>query len=108
MSSGHDTLLPEDGQMSDAYIAHQAARARWRRADRHTGRDQTARYTAHLLMATSGDCIPGFRKLAEACHAHGAVVVSQPFHPGLEIMEAANGLLAVPYSASAVPIGVSR
>ena len=59
-------------------------------------------------MATSDDCIPGFHKLAEACHAHGVVVVSQPFHPGREIMEGANGLLAVSYSASAVPIGVSR
>ena len=27
MSSGHYTLLPENGQVSDAYIAYQAARA---------------------------------------------------------------------------------
>ncbi|MEB3881501.1 oxidoreductase, partial [Pseudomonas guariconensis] len=55
------------------------------------------------LMATDDACIDGYRRLAEACHAHGTVVLSQLFHPGREIMETADGLLAVAYSASAVP-----
>ena len=54
-------------------------------------------------MATDDACIDGYRRLAEACHAHGTVVLSQLFHPGREIMETADGLLAVAYSASAVP-----
>ncbi|QCO57222.1 FAD-binding protein (plasmid) [Pseudorhodobacter turbinis] len=106
MSTGHDTLLPHGGQVSDEYIAYQEARARGGAGlivTQVAGVHETARYTAHLLMATDDDCIPGFRKLAEACHAHGAVVISQLFHPGREIMEGANGLLAVSYSASAVP-----
>ena len=106
MSTGHDTLLPEHGQVSEAYIAYQKARAQGGAGlivTQVAGVHETARYTAHLLMATSDDCIPGFRKLAEACHAHGAVVVSQLFHPGREIMEGPNGLLAVSYSASSVP-----
>lgn len=106
MSTGHDTLLPEHGHVSEAYIAYQTARAQGGAGlivTQVAGVHETARYTAHLLMATSDDCIPGFRKLAEVCHAHGAVVVSQLFHPGREIMEGPNGLLAVSYSASAVP-----
>ncbi|WP_050526859.1 oxidoreductase [Pseudorhodobacter aquimaris] len=106
MSTGHDTLLPHGGHVSDDYIAYQEARARGGAGlivTQVAGVHETARYTAHLLMATDDDCIPGFRKLAEACHAHGAVVISQLFHPGREIMEGANGLLAVSYSASAVP-----
>lgn len=54
-------------------------------------------------MATDDACIDGYRQLAEACHAHGTVVLSQLFHPGREIMESADGLLAVAYSASSVP-----
>lgn len=106
MSTGHDTLLPEGGQVSDAYIAYQEARARGGAGlivTQVAGVHETARYTSHLLMATTDACIPGYTKLAQACHAHGAVVVSQLFHPGREIMEGANGLLAVSYSASAVP-----
>lgn len=106
MSTGHDTLLPEHGQVSEAYIAYQEARARGGAGlivTQVAGVHETARYTSHLLMATQDDCIPGYRRLAEACHAHGAVVVSQLFHPGREIMEGPNGLLAVSYSASAQP-----
>jgi 2,4-dienoyl-CoA reductase-like NADH-dependent reductase (Old Yellow Enzyme family) len=54
-------------------------------------------------MATDDACIEGYRKIAQTCHAHGTVVLSQVFHPGREIMESSDGLLAVAYSASAVP-----
>ena len=64
---------------------------------------ETARYTSHLLMATKDDCIPGYRRLAEALHAEGVTVFSQLFHPGREIMESADGLLAVAYAPSVSP-----
>ena len=54
-------------------------------------------------MATDDACIDGYRRLAETCHAHGTLVLSQIFHPGREIMESADGLLAVAYAPSAVP-----
>ena len=41
--------------------------------------------------------------MAGACHRHGALVYGQLFHPGREIMETADGLAPVAYSASAVP-----
>ena len=67
------------------------------------GVHETARYTGHMLMATEDDCIPGYGRLAKACHAEGAVVFSQLFHPGREIMESADGLLAVAYAPSVAP-----
>ncbi|NPD14007.1 FAD-dependent oxidoreductase [Xinfangfangia sp. D13-10-4-6] len=106
MSSGHDTCLPEHGLINEAYIAYQEARAKGGTGlivTQVAGVHETARYTSHLIMATSDDCIPGYAELARRCHAHGAVVISQLFHPGREIMESADGMLAVAYSASATP-----
>ena len=49
----------------------------------------TAEYAAlaALLIATGPDCVPGYRRLAEACHRHGAKLFAQLFHPGREILE---------------------
>jgi 2,4-dienoyl-CoA reductase-like NADH-dependent reductase (Old Yellow Enzyme family) len=54
-------------------------------------------------MATDDACIPGYRRIADVCHANGTVVLSQIFHPGREIMESSEGPLAVAYSASSTP-----
>ncbi|MGQ7817946.1 oxidoreductase [Metapseudomonas furukawaii] len=106
MSTGHDTSLPTDGRINDALVAYHAARARGGAGlivTQVAGVHETARYTSHMLMATDDACIPGYRKLAEACHAHDCRVFAQLFHPGREIMESGDGLLAVAYSASSVP-----
>lgn len=106
MSTGHDTCLPTDNLVNDALIAYQRARAEGGAGLivlQVAGVHDSARYTSHVLMATDDACIDGYRRLAEACHAHDTVVLSQLFHPGREIMETADGLLAVAYSASAVP-----
>lgn len=106
MSTGHDTVLPVDGTVNDALIAYHLARARGGAGlivTQVAGVHETARYTSHLLMATGDECIPGYRRLAEALHAEGATVFSQLFHPGREIMESADGLLAVAYAPSCVP-----
>ncbi|HDS1736571.1 FAD-dependent oxidoreductase [Pseudomonas sp. BP8] len=106
MSSGHDTCLPTDNLVNERLIAYQRARAEGGVGLivlQVAGVHDSARYTSHVLMATDDSCIDGYRQLAEACHAHGTLVLSQLFHPGREIMESADGLLAVAYSASAVP-----
>ncbi|MCE0850191.1 FAD-dependent oxidoreductase [Pseudomonas asiatica] len=106
MSTGHDTCLPTDNLVNDKLIAYQRARAAGGVGLivlQVAGVHDSARYTSHVLMATDDACIDGYRQLAEACHEHGTVVLSQLFHPGREIMESADGLLAVAYSASAVP-----
>lgn len=106
MSTGHDTILPTDGTVNPALIAYHQARARGGAGlivTQVAGVHETARYTSHLLMATTDACIPGYRALAEAVHAEGCAIFSQLFHPGREIMESADGLLAVAYAPSVSP-----
>ncbi|MCB5410712.1 FAD-dependent oxidoreductase [Pseudogemmobacter faecipullorum] len=106
VSTGHDTCLPEHGEITDSYIEYQRRRAKGGVGvivTQVAGVHETARYTSHLIMASSDECIPGYQRLAAACQAEGALVFSQLFHPGREIMESANGMLAVAYSASASP-----
>ena len=106
MSTGHDTVLPTDSKVNDALIAYHRARAKGGAGLivlQVSGVHETARYTSHALMATDDDCIDGYRRLAGALHAEGCAVFGQLFHPGREIMETADGLLAVAYAPSAVP-----
>jgi 2,4-dienoyl-CoA reductase-like NADH-dependent reductase (Old Yellow Enzyme family) len=56
-----------------------------------------------MILATSDACIPGYRKIAEACHEFDCAVFGQLFHPGREILQAPNGTAPVAYSASAAP-----
>jgi len=106
VSAGHDTTLPTDGTVNDALVAYHAARAAGGVGlviVQVAGVHESARYTSHMLMAVSDDCIPGYRTLASTCHEHGALVVGQLFHPGREIMESQDGRAPVAYSASNVP-----
>ncbi|MFT0170103.1 FAD-dependent oxidoreductase [Paraburkholderia mimosarum] len=106
MSTGHDTTMPTDGRINDALVAYHEARARGGAGlivMQVAGVHETARYTSHLLMATDDDCIPGYRRLADAVHAHGCRLFTQLFHPGRELMESADGLLAVAYAPSSTP-----
>lgn len=106
MSTGHDTVLPTDGTVNDALVAYHLARARGGVGlivTQVAGVHETARYTSHLLMATGDECIAGYKRLADALHAEGTAVFSQLFHPGREIMESADGLLAVAYAPSVSP-----
>lgn len=106
MSSGHDTSMPTDNRVNEQLIAYHKARAEGGVGLivlQVAGVHDSARYTSHVLMATDDACIEGYRKLADSCHAYGTLVLSQVFHPGREIMESSDGLLAVAYSSSAVP-----
>jgi len=106
MSSGHDTSMPTDNRVNERLIAYHRARAEGGVGLivlQVAGVHDSARYTSHVLMATDDTCIDGYRRLAETCHAHGTLVLSQIFHPGREIMESSDGLLAVAYSASCAP-----
>lgn len=106
MSSGHDTSMPTDNLVNEQLIAYHRARAEGGVGLivlQVAGVHDSARYTSHVLMATDDACIDGYRRLAETCHAHGTLVLSQVFHPGREIMESSDGLLAVAYAPSGVP-----
>ena len=60
-------------------------------------------YSSALLMATSDDCIPGYRDIAQRCHAHGCKVFAQLFHPGREIRQSPGGGMALAFAPSATP-----
>jgi 2,4-dienoyl-CoA reductase-like NADH-dependent reductase (Old Yellow Enzyme family)/thioredoxin reductase len=105
-SSGHDTVLVDDGMVTDDLVAYHEARARGGAGlivAQVAGVHETARYTSHVLMATDDSCIPGYRRLADAVHPHGCVLFGQLFHPGREIMESQDGALPVALAPSAVP-----
>jgi len=106
LSTGHDTTLPTDGTVNDALIAYQEARARGGAGliiVQVAGIHDSARYTTHILMADTDDCIPGYRLLAEAVHRHGAKIFAQIFHPGREILESLDGTAPIAYAPSFSP-----
>jgi 2,4-dienoyl-CoA reductase-like NADH-dependent reductase (Old Yellow Enzyme family) len=106
LSTGHDTMLPTDGTVNDALIAYHEARAKGGAGlivVQVAGVHDSARYTTHILMATGDECIPGYARLAETVHSHGARVFAQLFHPGREILESHDGSIAVAYAPSATP-----
>jgi 2,4-dienoyl-CoA reductase-like NADH-dependent reductase (Old Yellow Enzyme family) len=106
LSTGHDTTMPTDSLPNDRLVAYHQARAEGGVGliiVQVAGVHDSARYTTHVLMATTDDCIPGYRKIADACHAHGTTVFGQLFHPGREVMESQDGTAPVAYAPSAVP-----
>jgi len=106
VSSGHDTVMAEDGQITERLIAYHEARARGGAGlivVQVAGVHETARYTGHVLMATDDSCVPGYSALARAVRPHGTVLFGQLFHPGREVMDLADGTLTVAVAPSAVP-----
>jgi 2,4-dienoyl-CoA reductase-like NADH-dependent reductase (Old Yellow Enzyme family) len=106
VSSGHDTVMAVNGQVSDQLVAYQRARAAGGAGlivAQVAGIHASARYSSHVLMADDDSCIPGLARLADAVHEHGTVIFQQLFHDGRELMESADGTLPVAYAPSAVP-----
>ena len=106
LSSGHDTVMAENGQVTDRLVAYHEARAAGGAGLiilQVSGVHESAKYTYHVLMADSDDGIPGYRKVADAVHAHGCKIFGQLFHGGREIMESQDGSLPVSLAPSAVP-----
>ena len=106
VSTGHDTSMAHNGQISDRLIAYQSARAKGGAGliiAQAAGIHDSARYTSHVLMASDDGCIDGYRRLAEALHAFDCKLFGQLFHPGREIMESQDGSAPVAYAPSAVP-----
>ncbi len=106
VSSGHDTVMVQHGQVTDQLVAYHEARA-----DggvgliivQVAGVHESARYTSHILMAVDDSCIAGYSRLAAAVHARGTRLFGQLFHPGREVMESQDGSSPVAVAPSAVP-----
>jgi len=106
VSSGHDTVMAEDGLPGDRLIAYHEARARGGAGlivVQVAGVHASAKYTSHVLMADDDACVPHFARLAETVHRHGTRIFQQLFHDGREIMESEDGTLPVALAPSAVP-----
>ncbi|MBI5616649.1 MAG: FAD-dependent oxidoreductase [Gammaproteobacteria bacterium] len=87
-SSGHQTLLARQGRVTDAMIAYHAARARGGAAlivTEAISAHETAYFNEFTPSGFLDECIPGFRRLAEAVHSAGCRLVGQLFHPGAEV-----------------------
>jgi 2,4-dienoyl-CoA reductase-like NADH-dependent reductase (Old Yellow Enzyme family) len=106
VSTGHDTVMAENGRIGDRLVAYQEARARGGCGlivVQVGGVHDTGRYSAEKLMCHDDGCIPGYRRLAETVKSHGAAVFAQLFHPGREIMSGQDGTMPVAYAPSAIP-----
>jgi len=106
VSTGHDTVMTEEGLVSDQLVNYQEARARGGVGlivVQATGINNASRYTSHVLMADTDDATPGLARLARTIRAHGATAFIQLFHGGREIMDALDGTMPVALAPSAVP-----
>ena len=106
VSPGHDTVMVDEGRVSDQLVAYQEARAAGGVGLivlQAAGVHDTARYTSHVLMAADDSCISGYRKVAEAVGPHETRLFGQLFHPGREVMESQDGSAPVALAPSAVP-----
>jgi 2,4-dienoyl-CoA reductase-like NADH-dependent reductase (Old Yellow Enzyme family)/thioredoxin reductase len=106
VSSGHDTVMVENGKVTEQLIAYHSARSEGGAGlivVQVAGVHETARYTSHILMATDDSCIDGYSRLASAVHQSGTRIFGQIFHPGREVMESQDGSRPVAVAPSAVP-----
>ncbi|MGF1610454.1 MAG: FAD-dependent oxidoreductase [Kiloniellales bacterium] len=105
-STGHMTTLVSGGLPNEDLVAYHEARAAGGSGliiVEVAAVHETAIFTTHTISAVSDDCIPGYRRIAEACHGHGCKVFGQLFHPGREIVESVDGSTPVSYAPSASP-----
>ena len=94
VSSGHDTVMVDDGKITDQLVAYHRARAEGGVGliiVQVAGVHETARYTSHVLMAVDDSCIPGYTRLVDTVRPFGTRLFGQLFHPGREVMESLDG-----------------
>jgi 2,4-dienoyl-CoA reductase-like NADH-dependent reductase (Old Yellow Enzyme family) len=87
-SSGHQTLLARDGLITDAFVAYHEARASGGAGliiTEAVSAHESAYFNEYVPSGFLDESIPGFRRLAEAIHAHDCGLLGQLFHPGAEV-----------------------
>lgn len=105
-STGHMTVMLQDGLPTDRMVAYHEARAKGgaaliiiEAARAHPSGDSGR----PAIRAYDDACIPGYRRIADACQKHGCKVFGQLTHPGREMTLAADGTHAVAHAPSAIP-----
>src|SRR4051812_16386568 len=106
LSTGHQTYLAKNGLVADDFIAYHEARARGgvglivtEAARFHP----TALGDSPEIVVMDDRCIPGYRRLADAVHRHGATIFGQLSHSGRLSRRMSGGLRGVAFSPSSVP-----
>ncbi len=106
LSTGHQTYLAENCLPSASLVAYHEARARggaglivMEAARFH----ETGFSDSPEIVVTSDDCIPGYRRLAEAVHRHGCKIFGQLSHSGRCSKRMTSGLRGVAYAPSSIP-----
>ncbi|NRB16099.1 MAG: FAD-dependent oxidoreductase [Rhodobacteraceae bacterium] len=106
VSTGHMTVMLKNAAPSDAMIAYHEARAKGgagliilEAARAHVSGDSSR----PAIRAYQDACIPGYRRIAQACQPHGCKVFAQLSHPGREMTLASDGTQAVAVAPSAIP-----
>ena len=98
--------MADHGHVTDQLVAYHRARAEGGAGLivlQVAGVHPTAKYTAHMLMADTDDCIEGYRRLCGELKPHGCAVFGQLFHGGRETTASDDGSLPVAYAPSSVP-----
>jgi len=106
LSTGHQTYLAKGGLPTADFVAYHEARARGGAGliITEAARFHATTFTdAPEIIVASDDCIPAFRTLAQAVHAHGARLFGQLSHPGRLSRRVQGGLRGVAYAPSAIP-----
>jgi 2,4-dienoyl-CoA reductase-like NADH-dependent reductase (Old Yellow Enzyme family)/thioredoxin reductase len=106
VSTGHQTFLAAGGLPGDDMVAYHEARARGGAGliiTESARFHETAFSDSPELLVVSDDCIPGYRRLAQAVHRHGAKLFGQLSHSGRVSRRMRGGLRDVAYAPSAVP-----
>ncbi|WP_108881302.1 oxidoreductase [Anderseniella sp. Alg231-50] len=104
-STAHQTILARDGVPGDDMVAYHETRARGgaglivMESSRPNSDEVSASY---YLDSSTDDCIPGYRRVAEAVHRHDTRLFAQINHGG-RITYAQDGMQRVAYAPSVVP-----
>ncbi len=107
--TAHATLLVKDHLFTDAHVAYYEARAKGGAAvvtmEAMAAHPTTQPYKGKAF-AFDPRMAPEYRKLADAVHRHGTLLLSQPWHRGRQTGSVTNGLPV--WAPSAIPCGVYR
>lgn len=106
VSTAHGTYMPKDGLQTAQIASYQAARAAGGVGLiilEATSVHATAIGGPRYAVATDDACIPGYRKVFEAIHAHGTRAFVQLYHPGRDDIAGGtnDGTIAPVWSSSA-------
>ena len=105
-STGHDTDLGRHGAPSEDLIAYQSARANGGAGlivVQVVAVHDTAKYTAEVLMGTTDEHLPMFKRLFKTIHDGGSAAFVQLFHPGRELLGRRDGVAQAAYGPSSSP-----